>query len=668
MQNLSREVLAGRCLLAAVLGIALLYVALALTPSHYAVGLQMLGIEAAPLAGEARPIRSDEWIVMTPLFQIAVLGEFATTNLISPYREPLKGFWALPILDWSLIFKPQLWGFWVLPPAYAYSLYFATLWVSFLAGYTILLRQLGASLWLAAAGSLALYCSHYVQVWWTSNAPTFAFAAWPLVVFLLPLRPMVKAPLLLWASAVWVFGYVYPPFMIPTGFGLAALLLAFRRDAITLGNVTVGGIALLGLAAAFLAYYGDLIAIMSETVYPGQRFVGGGGFEESKILAHLLPYFTSMQFLPLLHGFNECEVAVVATLLPLTILAFVKYSSVSACLRVNAVPVVIIVAALTMMLAWMMLPVPAQLGHLLLWSQVPPSRMAWGFGLLLTLAAVAIAARLEFTISWPRFAGFSLVLLGAWLASKVGFTAIWSSASEDIGKALLNSWFDWIAIVPFGIAALLAARKTAISRKPAPALFASAAISGLVTFGTFNPLQPAYLIFDLPETPFQERLRQQAQANPNGWAIEPGNWAIAFGRYGALLNGAGIPAINHTLMVPQLDFFRRVFPDLRADQFNYAFNRYAHIVPQEGSEPHSPFPDVVVVPIEPFTKPIGRNDPTEGDAAGAAPSVLSAGHQQDAADDHQQAGEKVLRHLLAEQEKARGRHHHERQRIEHEGD
>ncbi len=596
MQRFFREAVTERGLVVLIFGIALLYVALALTPSHYAVGLKILGVDAAPLFGKARPIRSDEWIVMTPFFQIAVLGDFSTTNTISPYHEALKSFYALPILDWSLIFKPQLWGFWVLPPAYAYSLYFATLWVSFLTGYTILLRQLGASLWIAAAGSVALYSSHLVQVWWTTHGPTFDLAPWPLVVLLLPMRPIFKAPLLFWASSVWIFGFVYPPFIIPAGFALGVLLLAFRRDVITTGTIIAGAVAMIGLALVFLSYFGDLIDIMAGTVYPGQRFVGGGGVGEAKVLAHLLPYFTTVKFSPLLGASNECEVAVVSTLLPLTLLFFTQYKSVIAYARSNVLSIMIAGIGLAMMLAWMILPVPAQLGHLLLWSQVQPPRMAWGFGLLLTLSAVAIASRLQFILSWPRFVGFALTLLAAWLASKVGFTAIWSQAYDGPVEALSESWFDWIAIVPFGIAALLAARYTAIRRDPAPVLFASAAITGLVTFGTFNPLQPAHLIFNVPDTPLQQQLRTEVQESPNGWTIVPG-------MYGALLNGAGIPAINHTLMAPELDFFRRVFPDLPADQFNQTFNRYAHIVPQEGAEPYSPYPDVAVVPIEPFMRP-----------------------------------------------------------------
>ncbi|WP_456061949.1 DUF7657 domain-containing protein [Aquamicrobium zhengzhouense] len=109
-----------------------------------------------PLLFEARNVRSDEWIAFTPLVQTAVRGGFDTVNQVSPYHETLKGFWALPILDWSLIVKPQLWGFWLLPPAYAYSFYFACLWASFLLGYSVLFNQLGAPLRIAVVSAVAV--------------------------------------------------------------------------------------------------------------------------------------------------------------------------------------------------------------------------------------------------------------------------------------------------------------------------------------------------------------------------------------------------------------------------------------------------------------------------------------------------------------------------------
>lgn len=576
---------------------AVVYVALGLTPSHYGMGFRVLGVDEGPLVGTARAIRSDEWIVLTPLFQIAVMGDFSTFNTVSPYRESLRGFWALPISDWSLVFKPQLWGFWLLPAGFAYSMYFAFMWTGFLAGYTIVLRQLGASLAVAATGAVILYFSHFVQVWWTSNAPTFAFAPWPLIVFLSPIRPVLKAPLLFWVSAVWVFGLVYPAFLIPAGFVLGVLLVAFRHDALTGANLAAGALAAAGLAAVFVAYYGDVLTVMTDTVYPGGRRVGGGGVPASKVLAHVFPFLTTVQFHPLIASPNECEVAVVSTLLPLSLLAFARYSSAGEALRPMARPILVVALALVAMLAWMTLPIPASWGAALLWTNVPPARMAWGFGLLFTLALLVCSSRLEYELSLRRFAAFSVTLLLAWLVSKIGFTELWPASEIAAKDALLASRFDLLPLATFGLFLALHASRPHFFATRANVVLMAAALTGFLTFGTFNPVQRAHAIFDVPNSAFQDEVREVADANPNGWAVLSG-W------YGALLNGVGIPSINHTLIAPQLEFFRAIFPALPEEEFNEAFNRYAHIVPREGAAVHSPQSDSVVVPLKAFSLPL----------------------------------------------------------------
>jgi hypothetical protein len=605
-----KEAVQARWLLIFLGLIAVSYASLCLTPSHYSLGLKLLGMPSSPWLGTAKPIRSDEWIALTPLFQIAVRGHFSTIDQISPYHETLRGFWALPILDWSLIFKPQLWAFWILPPSYAYSFYFTVLWVGFLLGYAILLRQLGVSVLVASLGSAILFFSHFVQVWWTSNAPTFSFAAWPLIAFLLPLRPIWKVPLLFWVSGVWIFSLVYPPFIIPAAFVLFILLVAYRRDTLSLGNVAAGVVAAVCLGLAFYMYFGDLVTLMSGTAYPGNRLSHGGGFSGSRLLAHFLPFFTVSNFTPLLAHSNACEVSVVATLLPLTIIFFADRKSLANHCRENRTALLFVAVGLALMFAWMVFPIPPGFGRIFLWDRVPPGRMAWGFGLLLTLALVIVASGTAFRLSPMRFTLFAIAVTAAWLVSKIGFTEIWSKALPDAWAALRRSWFDWAALIPFGIASVIYAYFPSAKKHTREVLLSAAMVTGAGTFGTFNPLQPAQPIFDIPETAFLTKVRKAAEQNPNGWAVIPR-------MYGALLNGAGISAINQTLTTPQVQFFRKVFPSIPEDKIDAIFNRYAHIIPSNSvAEPRSSQPDVVLVPIKPFLGPILAPTGTAGDESG----------------------------------------------------
>ncbi|MBA8841620.1 hypothetical protein [Ochrobactrum sp. RH2CCR150] len=600
MQALDNDETALKVLTVCVVLVAIIYVLLGLTPSHYSIALQNFGIDSKPLFGKARAIRSDEWAVLTPYFQIAVLGQGGVTDVISPYQESLKAVWPLPILDWSLIFKPQLWGFWVFPPATAFSLYFACLWVSCVLGYTLLARMLGASALISFLGAVALYSSHFTQVWWTSHAATFAFAPWPLVIYLWNINPVKKLLLLYWAIAAWIFSDFYPAFIIPGGFALLILLLVFRRDLVCVKGAFIAIVAMLSAAATVYLYFGEIINIMKATEYPGQRLASGGGVSGSRIIAHILPFFTTTQFATFLPNSNECEVAVVSTLIPLIFLCFVNLGKAIDYVRGNVKNVIIAIIGLSMMFSWMVFPIPAEYGRLLMWTNVPGTRMVWGFGLFLTIYLVVLSSIIGFSFSWLRFSAFCAILIGAWLASKIGFAMTSSVYEVTPLRALKRSWFDWIAIVPFGIIGVLIMSKMRLAKKPEVALFVGATISGLVTFGTFNPLQQAYPIFNLPNSDFLAKLRADAKTNPNGWAVVPGV-------YGATINGAGIPAINHVLLSPQQKFFKRFFSDLDDTAFNHAFNRYEHVVPKEGlSQPHVPQNDVVLVPLQRFTQSVEK--------------------------------------------------------------
>ena len=424
--------------------IGAVYVGNAWTPSHYAQALRILGVDHQPTFGAAHPIRSDEYAVLTPYFQIAVANKFGSRNEISPYNEPLKAAWPLPIADWSLVFKPQLWGFWLLPPAYAYSLYFFILSSAFVLGYGILLRQLGSSRAIAGLGSLILFSSHFTQVWWTNNAGAFAFTAWPFILFLAARRAVWLAPAVFYAVAVWLLACLYPPFIIAAAFGLGFLVLAFRRDALRLARLApaaFGAICAIGLVAF---YFWDLIGVMRATVYPGARQSMGGGVHPLMMLAHLFPYLTTVRFAPLLPNSNECEVSVIASFLPLAFIVFTHHRSLLAYLRDNTLTFAIFWLGLILPLAWMLLPIPTNIGALLLLNYVPPTRMLWGFGIVLTLGLAVIAMRVEWRVSSLRVCIFAGLVLAAWAAKHALFQNIprWDQR-------------DWIILIPLATALLV---------------------------------------------------------------------------------------------------------------------------------------------------------------------------------------------------------------------
>ena len=583
-----------RWVIASILALAAVYVMLALSPSHYSIALNKLGVPTEPLWGTARQVRSDEWMVVTPLTQIALKGNFNPRNQISPYGESLHGFIALPINDWSMAFKPQLWAYWFLPPAYAFSLYWAILWTSMLFGYALLLRRFAVPWSLALLGSAVLWMSQYVQVWWTGPGPCFAFAPWPLVFFLSRSTPWIRWTGFAYASSVWIFSAVYPPFLVSSAFAFLFLALAFDRSAFTPRAVlSAVGVAALVMGVVILNLY-ETVEAMRSTVYPGARESQGGGVAPLRLIAYLLPFISTAGFRSLVPRLDECEVSVVSTLLPLLLLVFVDHSSAIRHIRSRPWAVWVTVGGLGLMLAWIALPIPAQVGKLLLWHLVPPYRMTWAFGLLLTLALVIAVSRMDVKVTAPRTVIFCSIMLLSWLASRG--VAIELSQSTNI-RPISPGWFDFaaIAVAAAGFAMIRFRRLGSSIAAQRIYLLGVAAGTGVVTFGTYNPVQRSHVVFNIPDSRVQQEFREQANRNPNGWLVVPGT-------FGAVLNGAGIPSVTHTLTTPQLAFFKAVFPELPQSDFNNIFNRYGHTMMRREPSPRLLHQDIMGVPIEAFER------------------------------------------------------------------
>jgi hypothetical protein len=565
----------------------IVYVGGAWTPSHYGIALQKIGLAPlGPSLGTAREIRGDDWAVLTPYFQIAVANDLRDTDEISPYHEPLRSFFALPTRDWSLIFKPQLWGFLVLPPEYAFSLYHFILIASFIWGFSVLFRQVRIPMHWALLGALLIFFSRFVQVWWTNNAPTFAFAAWPLAAALLPVSIWWRFCLVLYSAAVWLFGLLYVPFIIGAAFALAGLLVALRRDALKLSILLPAGCAAAAAMLIVAWYFRELIPIMQNTVYPGSRISEGGTITWSQVLSHVLPYITARQFAPTLPDLNECEVGAVASYLPLLLVIFVDHRMLVKQLRAEWWTAGVFGVCSLLTLAWLVLPLPAEVGRIFLWDRVPPWRLLWAFGLLTSFSSLWLASIAHWRVSVSRVGLFLSLTGAAWIGTKNG--------------ALAENWFDGVILVTVTLSAafVLLHPSARNSNRKGILLTWSVVLTSIVTFGTFNPLQSAYPIFHPPDNPFVDGLRRLAQ--PRGWVAVPG-W------YGAMLTGLGLRSINHTLLRPQPDFFRPFFPNMAPAEFNSVFNSYMHVAPAAVDVPRIFGPyreDHVLVPIMIFGTPL----------------------------------------------------------------
>jgi hypothetical protein len=561
---------------------AIVYVCLGLTPSSYGVVLAQIGAEEqGPILGVPRFVRMDEWELTTPLFQTAVRNGFIEVNETSFYREDLRTVFPVPLRNWSLLFRPQLWAFFLTGAPTAFSIYFAFLIYASLTGYTLLFRELGADGWLAVAASLIVFFSGFVQfcgLWSLAGFP------WLLVILLKPLAWWWKALLFAWLMPATVLAHPYPPMLIDLALATLVLMLATRpgwfRSPREIAAVAIGGLA---TGTVVYGYFGKLLPIMGSTFYPGHRTVPPGTVPFPVVLSHIFPFLTlDLTGFRHLIGPNIVENATVGSFLLVLTLCLTRFRALWHNRPVrNAV--IVLLSATAAMTLWQVAPVPRWIGRILFWDIADPQRLFCATGLLLTFACVLVWSNQLISPHWGRIVIFFVAGPSAALILKA---RLFAPGLSDCGQDL--------AICCLALMGCLAACYSQAER--AAVLVSMVAIINVIEFGRFNPLQPAKPIFNLPRTAVLEQLRQQEAAAPDH---------ILFDRnfFGATLNGMGFRSVNHILPTPQLAFFRKYFPTMNAEQFNFVFNRYAHIQISGDGVPYVQALDLIRVPMEVF-KPI----------------------------------------------------------------
>lgn len=568
--------------------LALVYVALHLSPSSYALALNLLGDEASPVVGSPRVIRTDEWSVMTPLFEAAVSNDFRETNETSFYRETLRSFIGLPILNWGLVFKPVVWPFFVVSPALAYSFFWATATALMLIGWSVLLRSLGLSRLAAALAATILYFSPIVQAW---SGPSLQLAIFPwIVVAFVRIRSPIRLGLALALLVpVWTLSMLYVPASPPLLYLALVLCLAFAPESFRarrLAAALLGG--LIGAAVAF-AYYAPVFEAYADSVYPGRRWFDGGDLPGWQVLSQLLPGTTTEGYVHLVTA-NICEVATVATWLPVLALCALDYRTLrrdwgDATIRRDVRRIGVVAAGWALLTLWQLVPL-APLSYVLGWGWSPEARTLFASGALLLAAAAYALDRLPLRLTVSRLTAFAGIVVAAWLAARIDLQPDAGVVVRDELLVLVIA----IGLVPFAL------------RRGGPSptairlgLFLMALLPTAFAWGLFNPLQSTRVMFERPETDITARLDALAAQRPDG-AI-----AVA-GIPDAILNGVGYRSVTHVIVTPSPEIFRRYFPDMEEKRFNHVFNRFAHYGLTDRPEPYVASLDNVRLPIETMRK------------------------------------------------------------------
>jgi hypothetical protein len=267
------------------------------------------------LLAEPQQVRSDEWMVWTPAAISQYEHGFPAENpSLGAGKAPF--LYSLPVLHYTMCFRPQLWGFFIFDVEWGYAWYWNVKVFGLLASVFVLLWMLTRSTLLSLFGSLSLFFSSYVQ-WWFSCPPMLPemISSWALALvgaLLLVQRRGGRTKCV--GGAAFVIGTanfilcLYPPFQIPLVYLGVLMFAAFlyggdngtRPQVTRRGAITLAG-ACLAVAALLVPFFIELrptLEILSGTSYPGNRRSQGGELDWMAVFSGVMNFFNSNSAFP----------------------------------------------------------------------------------------------------------------------------------------------------------------------------------------------------------------------------------------------------------------------------------------------------------------------------------------------------------------------------------
>lgn len=387
-------------------------VTLGLTGSSVNLGIRQTPFISSDLIkiwGNEQPIRSDEWLVLTPLAIAQYNHKPANPIINTNHGEDgqnmlIIGMTGVPVAHISQIAKPATWGFFLFDLKRALAWDWCFPFFSCLLALWAVLCILIPGQWRSNfLGALIFNVSPYVVGWsfWPAYATLF-----PCIVFLACIKLInaknasckaIYSLLLGIAFAGFVF-VLYPPWQVSLGYVFVALTIGIAiRDKLykKLNISTLGFISLSLMVSGILVglWWKDAkpaIEAMENTVYPGQRTTVLGG---NLSLPFILRGFTNIETLHRLSSplSNQSEIAsFYYVLLPL-IAAFLLAA------RRRALGAIEISLAIfiSFSLIFMTVGVPEAFAKYSMWGRVPSNRADLSLGLSTLILSCMLISRTQ---------------------------------------------------------------------------------------------------------------------------------------------------------------------------------------------------------------------------------------------------------------------------------
>jgi len=514
--------------------------------------------------GTSRPIRSDEWQVLTPMMFSQVLDGFHYfSNIIRGGGTDVSMVYGLPIANIIQIFRPFQLGFLILGMSKGLSFFWCGRFIAlFMVNFEFLMFITKKNKLLSFTGSIMIVFAPIIQWWFAVNGIVEIFVFGELAILLLYkymcTDKLKQRCLYLAGLVICAGGYImvlYPAWQIPmfyVFFAMAIWVIIENRKEFKINYKDVISIIIALLIFVLLMGYifynsWDTIKSVMNTAYPGARCETGGqgfGYYVSYCMNIFLPYKISGIIT------NQCEMALMFGLFPvgiiLTIYTFWKEKK-------KDILSILLLIVYVILSAYCIIGFPEILAKLTLLSKVTVGRAMLAVEVIDVLLLVRALTILEKPINRIISAVISIIL-------SCGLVYL----CEKYNKEYVNLFMCIIMVV---ICIYLIYFVLRYKAKYANCMFCSGMIIIMLISGArVNPIRKGV------DVDYDSDIINSVQKITSE---EEGKWItdnIDFSNYILM---AGVPVINSINVYPNLERWQLI--DVNKE-YEEVYNRYAHII------------------------------------------------------------------------------------------
>ncbi|WP_302610361.1 hypothetical protein [uncultured Mitsuokella sp.] len=545
----------------------LIFTLLEIHGSSIGIYSQLLQTPDTVLLGCNRSIRSDEWMVNTPLAFSQYYNNFDYySEIVRGFKTDMFMVYGQPVNYYAIIFRPFFCGYLFLSPGMGLSFFWVGRFIIlFLISleFGMLLCRKKRILSLAYAVCIAL--SPIVQWWFAVNFIAEIFIFGQLGVILIVKYATTKnsknkflyAIGIIWTAGGYIFA-LYPAWQVPCAYVFLALLIAFIKEKkyqltlqkkdIFFATIIMILIALFTLPVFFKSK--ETIDIVKNTVYPGSRFVTGLDMGIKDFLFLTLNGINGL-VLPFkdLSITNNCEAARIIDLAPLGLI--LSLTCWFKCKKIDSVTKIMLIL-LFIFICWSLFSWPVMIAKYTLLYTVN-QRIVLGIGFINILLLFRYLSVYGFRISRPL--AFLFAVCGAGVA-----VYLMKKYGADVYSV---KYYGLVLVVTFSLWYNACRMNT---RFFSMLLILTCLVAG----GMVNPI--ARGTASIYSSPVVKKIQQIAVQDQGLWIVnskgpEMNNIPIM----------AGAPTINSINTYPVMERWEKLDQN---HEFSNVYNRYAHIMVQ----------------------------------------------------------------------------------------